>query len=625
MKKFIHQIESSLSRPASKIGMIKEVEGLRFLAILLVLFQHLNERMLRYHPSSAGNGVIEEQASFLVSRGTIGVFLFFAVSGFIITMQLAGKNSPTPISGYGKYLKRRFMRIEMPYFIWMSVFAVVLLIKSPGEYLDLFWHYLASMSYLHNIIYDSYSTINPVAWSLEIEVQFYLLAPFIVWGINKIADNGKRLIVLGFAIITIILLQFNFGWWHFPLKATLLGQFQHFLTGIFMAYWWIENQTKLKKSWWFDSLFVAALFLMAYTWTTELTKNLIFTSALIALFISAFRGKATSTFLSTRWVTIVGGMCYSIYLVHLPLMELLVRFTDFVIFDSQYLLNLLLHLIILLPVVFIVAAIAFSTIEKPFMSFHKQGFASFQLFRGNHGNYKRFSGKIAVILLMISISVTVASAQDNTDDLKLRPLPDLIEAAISNAAELRRSEMAIQKVEAQIKLERKSWMNHISANGSVNYGTGSIIDNNYDGVITSVNQLNRSNLLYSLGVGIRLPLGEVMNRQSREKIILLEKQGLQEEKSMVKNTLEELVIERYFDLKDAYQLTRNNAEIMESSRIALEVTEKFFKSGKAQVDDYKTVLEGFYQNKSDFEKSKLIFQQKHELLKSLVGEEVLVL
>ena len=47
------------------------------------------------------------------------------------------------------------------------------------------------MAYLHNLIYNSDSTINVVAWSLEVEVQFYVLVPLLA-GIFAIADARIR-------------------------------------------------------------------------------------------------------------------------------------------------------------------------------------------------------------------------------------------------------------------------------------------------------------------------------------------------------------------------------------------------------------------------------------------------
>jgi peptidoglycan/LPS O-acetylase OafA/YrhL len=40
-------------------------------------------------------------------------------------------------------------------------------------------HLAASVGYMHYLIFQAPSAINSVAWSLEIEVQFYILAPLL--------------------------------------------------------------------------------------------------------------------------------------------------------------------------------------------------------------------------------------------------------------------------------------------------------------------------------------------------------------------------------------------------------------------------------------------------------------
>ena len=51
-------------------------------------------------------------------------------------------------------------------------------------------HLLASLGYVHNIVYGVPSTINVVAWSLEIEVQFYILAPALAFAAAAVAALG---------------------------------------------------------------------------------------------------------------------------------------------------------------------------------------------------------------------------------------------------------------------------------------------------------------------------------------------------------------------------------------------------------------------------------------------------
>src|SRR5581483_4845753 len=82
------------------------------------------------------------------------------------------------------YYWRRVTRLEPPYLLAMLLCFLTLVFYWGQSARALWPHLLASMFYLHNIVYYSpdtmgFSTINPVAWSLEIEVQFYILAPLL--------------------------------------------------------------------------------------------------------------------------------------------------------------------------------------------------------------------------------------------------------------------------------------------------------------------------------------------------------------------------------------------------------------------------------------------------------------
>ena len=86
-------------------------------------------------------------------------------------------------------------------------------------------HLAASLVYMHNAIYSTMSTITPIAWSLEVEVQFYLLAPLLA--LIFMLRSGVRKGVLIAAIIATSLLQYALE----LSKLTLLGNLQYFLVG----------------------------------------------------------------------------------------------------------------------------------------------------------------------------------------------------------------------------------------------------------------------------------------------------------------------------------------------------------------------------------------------------------
>jgi peptidoglycan/LPS O-acetylase OafA/YrhL len=64
---------------------------------------------------------------------------------------------------------------------------------------------VASAFYLHGLVFHDFSSLNPVAWSLEFEAQFYLLAPSLALLFLLKSTLARRLVLraamalLGFA------------------------------------------------------------------------------------------------------------------------------------------------------------------------------------------------------------------------------------------------------------------------------------------------------------------------------------------------------------------------------------------------------------------------------------------
>lgn len=356
----------SFKRKTSSGKFIPFVDGLRFLAIVPVIIQHASERLLKYNPQIEIQPGLEQQAEFLVSRGAIGVIIFFTLSGFILSLPFAKGNTAF---SYKQYLGRRLTRLEPPFIFWMSCFAIILLIQSELSLSTITEHWLSSLFYAHTIAYQEFSIINPVAWSLEVEVQYYLIAPFLAILYFNQSDKRFRRAFLVVFILLFLCYQHAFGWHLFPVKASLLGHLQHFLIGMLVADLY-KNETawiSRKQTIW-DVIALLSLLIMAYTWTEEFAKTLIMNVALLALFLSAIKGRLFPKVLSLNGIAIIGGMCYTIYLIHLPLLELLYSLIGDFGQSTAWWLQLSISLFLALPLVLLSSMIGYKLIEQPFMN-----------------------------------------------------------------------------------------------------------------------------------------------------------------------------------------------------------------------------------------------------------------
>ncbi len=158
-----------------------EIDGIRFLAILLVVLFHIHGYFIKKTPVTFADKPDDYYwLNLFLSNGDRGVPLFFVLSGFILCLPFAHHyiNHGKKVS-LKKYYLRRVTRLEPPYFIAMtSIFALELVMKVK-PFAVLFPSWLASLVYAHDFIFHHVPLITVVAWSLEIEIQFYLLAPLL--------------------------------------------------------------------------------------------------------------------------------------------------------------------------------------------------------------------------------------------------------------------------------------------------------------------------------------------------------------------------------------------------------------------------------------------------------------
>lgn len=389
------RLKNALTRETSGGSLIPHVDGLRFIAVAAVLLFHLNGYVAEKVARAQAAVPLKEGADALVSdpvwrvlaSGYFGVQLFFAISGFILGMPFAKAwFHRTPQPQLGKYFWRRVTRLEPPYIIAMVVMAGLLVVVKHAEVVEVLKHLAASLAYGHYFIYGTESTINGVAWSLEIEVQFYLLAPLLAT-VFAIRNSLLRRSVLVAAIA-----GFAYGQVYTTSDTehgfTLLNELHYFLCGFLIADFqcneWSKGPPSRRAAALWDLAGLVAWVLMVVTlsrWTPLFVRpglaglyplhhelpHLPLAGLLIVAYCAAFRGKVWKAVLSTPALYIIGGMCYTIYLWHFLIISLAGRVALPFAKSDVYAVNVLICALIIIPPVLIISAILFVAFEKPFM------------------------------------------------------------------------------------------------------------------------------------------------------------------------------------------------------------------------------------------------------------------
>ena len=353
-----------LRRKTSSGWFLPEIDGLRFVAIATVLAVHV--MAYTFGNPAPAPAWLKDHYEHLAR----GVQLFFVISGFVIAMpfvkRLRESKTPPPLK---EFYVRRLTRLEPPFLIAMLLTYVALVTVHHSSALELLPHLLATCTYTHAIIYGSKSPIAFITWSLEIEVQFYLIAPLIMTALTY-RPSVRRALLTGFAFASLVIRTF-IAVSHPVLAASLLAYLPYFIAGILVCDFAIANdfwRNRRSRVW--DAAGSLAL-AAAYSMPSAAPAGTAVMSALFGVAVlSVFRGVLLKTLMSLAWITAIGGMCYTIYLLHVPLIYLWGHATKKLLTRNHPLINTGIQFLLLPLPVLAICSLFFLAIEKPCMNKH---------------------------------------------------------------------------------------------------------------------------------------------------------------------------------------------------------------------------------------------------------------
>ena len=372
----VDAVLSRLRRVTTSGRYLPQVDGIRFVAISSVFLFHVTRLVYDDYPANRAVPFGEAEATDLVGRllreGRFGVMVFFALSGFILGLPFlaarVGEGRPVSLRSY---FLRRVTRIEPPYLVALGLVTLLVLATDvwgpPGGVAGRF---AAGTWYGHTIVHGVPNLLNPPFWTLEIEVQFYVVMPLLAIVFFG-RDRVRRRAAIAAAAVGLTIVQAALGARLGPGHplGILPSYLQWFLIGflvadLFVADWGTTPTTS--RAW--DLVSVVgwpAFFLLGGN--EDPVTYVLLPWLLLPLFVAVFRGRSTSRVLGNRWITTIGGMTYSIYLVHAPVIDTLGRRTSD-LFGSYTSGTILLQAALLAPAVLVAGLVFYVAIERPCMN-----------------------------------------------------------------------------------------------------------------------------------------------------------------------------------------------------------------------------------------------------------------
>lgn len=362
--------KSALEKPHATNYLV-QLDGLRFVAIALVLVDHFTAAINK------------------IPMGPLGVNLFFVLSGFLITRILIssrGKFEGTA-QGFGGYFKRFFIRRTLRIFpVYYLCILLLFLFNVPPVREKLPW-FLLYGSNIYMAIHQTWMGVVDHFWSLSVEEQFYIIFPLVIFFVPK------KWLVPTFITMLIISILFRLyfflaGYNWIVNYVSMPACLDSFGLGALMAWLLLfRNELFVKifsKGWlvWLGLLLWVGI--VYWSKTLETPKNIltdvwerlagsVFCFFLIGKGVLGYQG-IMKVFLENKVVLYLGKISYGLYAYHNlvfnhyhssqnhPTLRVLRKIEHYVPFVAN---NLLFESVFFFSITVMVASISWYLMEKP--------------------------------------------------------------------------------------------------------------------------------------------------------------------------------------------------------------------------------------------------------------------
>lgn len=330
---------SDLSLPAQQEKTTAAVRfdaltGFRFLAASMVFV---------YHNRKYWRAELHPEFLRLLNEFNIGVSLFFVLSGFLITYTY-GEKPLASVKAYSKYFLLRAARILPLYWLILTCYY---LDKDYGN------HSFSWLTYSLAFAFSEEHSLDAIAqaWSLNVEMVFYFLAPFLLY------LQRKHILLLAGSLIFLFLATLGTGvlWHHlngnpqrffypasFLFGNSFAGRSTEFLAGMLMAvsfkntngsfFKQIPHKTLIGFTGIIATAYVVGLFEPnTYAQGTDIAAGRAIELLVLPVFVVlALAGLIQENnlfkrFLASRFIVLLGNASFAFYLVHISYVSLKLR------------------------------------------------------------------------------------------------------------------------------------------------------------------------------------------------------------------------------------------------------------------------------------------------------------
>lgn len=331
-------VEQAVVSTAQSGRRLHELDSIRGLAAVAVAFYHFFLGWLGFGlPTGWRSAALK--AMYPLYAGPEAVRLFFVLSGIVLALSYGRGQS------YGVFIGRRITRIYGPYLVALALTVMGASIWhghiDHSALRDCCWSEPVSRRLVvqHILFLGDYDfgQLNPVFWSLVHEMRISIIFPLLYVAVSRLSNRGALALAAGCTLVSMTIMRF-FMAWITPIAPMSLAMTVHyiafFILGILVARnlsgigeWYLGQGRGTRWALLLVS-FVVYNFtaLAANALLGPHTKLLIGVSdwgtalGALGLIVTVLFSVRVNTIFRSAVPVFLGGISYSLYLIHIPVL-----------------------------------------------------------------------------------------------------------------------------------------------------------------------------------------------------------------------------------------------------------------------------------------------------------------
>lgn len=272
----------------------QNIQILRIAACFGVFVVHLGQRL---EPCAA--------IRFFTDHGAMGVYLFFLISGYVAFLSFENAKDDIKLLKYYMIRAARILPVYYTVILYQFLLHTYILCDVPFDETQIGWkRYVFCISRVIPADETFWTNLNST-WTISAFLFFYLSAPFLY---RHIKNYNTALMGWAISYCLSFFLNYSMPGYFEPVK-----QMQYFLFGIVIYY--IEKEKDVRKCVGFYAIDLCFILVLTGEWKNDIWM------LFFGLLVIGSRNLHTDNVFLCRCISSLDKCAYSIYLVHVAVME----------------------------------------------------------------------------------------------------------------------------------------------------------------------------------------------------------------------------------------------------------------------------------------------------------------